>query len=161
MWGSLCLYPHLDPTAGCCGAQRYLLAIPQTPEGLRLWAGAEKGWVARIWGSALGADGSLVHEMDRGCRPCGREGAAEAMAAIGGPPSTRALARLPPPSPSAGCRAGEELVKISALYPEDTNAMQISFATLQAGSDGLVGGFRAPPVTTEGQGMAMAELRFK
>ncbi|NXX22557.1 NR2CA protein, partial [Podargus strigoides] len=32
-----------------------------------------------------------------------------------------------------GCRAGEELVKISSLYPEDTNAMQISFATLQAG----------------------------
>ncbi|NXS61159.1 NR2CA protein, partial [Brachypteracias leptosomus] len=26
-----------------------------------------------------------------------------------------------------GCRAGEELVKISALYPQDTNAMQISF----------------------------------
>ncbi|KAM6236178.1 nuclear receptor 2C2-associated protein isoform 1-T1 [Porphyrio hochstetteri] len=27
-----------------------------------------------------------------------------------------------------GCRAGEELVKISHLYPEDTHAMQISFA---------------------------------
>ncbi|NXI54510.1 NR2CA protein, partial [Chloroceryle aenea] len=26
-----------------------------------------------------------------------------------------------------GCRAGEELVKISDLYPEDINAMQISF----------------------------------
>ncbi|NXG91766.1 NR2CA protein, partial [Stercorarius parasiticus] len=32
-----------------------------------------------------------------------------------------------------GCRAGEELVKISDLYPEDTHAMQISFAALQAG----------------------------
>ncbi|NXQ89235.1 NR2CA protein, partial [Nyctibius grandis] len=32
-----------------------------------------------------------------------------------------------------GCRAGEEPVKISELYPEDTNAMQISFATLRAG----------------------------
>ncbi|KAK2541861.1 Nr2c2ap [Columba livia] len=29
-----------------------------------------------------------------------------------------------------GCRAGEEPVKISNLYPEDTNAMQISFAAL-------------------------------
>ncbi|NXK14032.1 NR2CA protein, partial [Herpetotheres cachinnans] len=28
-----------------------------------------------------------------------------------------------------GCRAGGELVKISHLYPEDINAMQISFAT--------------------------------
>ncbi|NXG01596.1 NR2CA protein, partial [Sakesphorus luctuosus] len=28
-----------------------------------------------------------------------------------------------------GCRAGEELVKISELYPQDNNAMQISFAT--------------------------------
>ncbi|NWR96009.1 NR2CA protein, partial [Furnarius figulus] len=27
-----------------------------------------------------------------------------------------------------GCRAGEELVKISELYPQDNNAMQISFA---------------------------------
>ncbi|NXU59776.1 NR2CA protein, partial [Turnix velox] len=27
-----------------------------------------------------------------------------------------------------GCRAGEELVKISTLYPEDVHAMQISFA---------------------------------
>ncbi|NXI35336.1 NR2CA protein, partial [Galbula dea] len=26
-----------------------------------------------------------------------------------------------------GCRTGEELVKIAALYPEDINAMQISF----------------------------------
>ncbi|NXJ33889.1 NR2CA protein, partial [Ciconia maguari] len=32
-----------------------------------------------------------------------------------------------------GCRAGEEPVKISDLYPEDINAMQISFATLRAG----------------------------
>ncbi|NXI69091.1 NR2CA protein, partial [Anseranas semipalmata] len=32
-----------------------------------------------------------------------------------------------------GCRTGEELVKISDLYPDDTNAMQISFATLRAG----------------------------
>ncbi|NXC20546.1 NR2CA protein, partial [Corythaeola cristata] len=31
-----------------------------------------------------------------------------------------------------GCRAGEELVKISELYPEDINAMQISFAAPQA-----------------------------
>ncbi|NWT42080.1 NR2CA protein, partial [Rissa tridactyla] len=30
-----------------------------------------------------------------------------------------------------GCRAGEELVKISDLYPEDTHAMQISFAAFQ------------------------------
>ncbi|KFW07102.1 Nuclear receptor 2C2-associated protein, partial [Fulmarus glacialis] len=30
-----------------------------------------------------------------------------------------------------GCRAGEELVKISDLYPEDVNAMQISFAVFQ------------------------------
>ncbi|NWI30822.1 NR2CA protein, partial [Sula dactylatra] len=30
-----------------------------------------------------------------------------------------------------GCRAGEELVKISDLYPEDINAMQISFAALR------------------------------
>ncbi|NWR77545.1 NR2CA protein, partial [Centropus unirufus] len=29
-----------------------------------------------------------------------------------------------------GCRAGEELVKISDLYPQDINAMQISFATV-------------------------------
>ncbi|NWQ67829.1 NR2CA protein, partial [Neopipo cinnamomea] len=28
-----------------------------------------------------------------------------------------------------GCRAGEELVKISELYPQDSHAMQISFAT--------------------------------
>ncbi|KFO89693.1 Nuclear receptor 2C2-associated protein, partial [Buceros rhinoceros silvestris] len=27
-----------------------------------------------------------------------------------------------------GCRAGEELVRISELFPADTNAMQISFA---------------------------------
>ncbi|NXY78923.1 NR2CA protein, partial [Glareola pratincola] len=32
-----------------------------------------------------------------------------------------------------GCRAGEELVKISDLYPEDTHAMQISFAPPRAG----------------------------
>ncbi|NXJ81316.1 NR2CA protein, partial [Trogon melanurus] len=32
-----------------------------------------------------------------------------------------------------GCRAGEELVKISHLYPEDINAMQISFAALGSG----------------------------
>ncbi|KAF1557945.1 Nuclear receptor 2C2-associated protein, partial [Eudyptula minor] len=30
-----------------------------------------------------------------------------------------------------GCRAGEGLVKISDLYPEDINAMQISFAAFQ------------------------------
>ncbi|NWH43819.1 NR2CA protein, partial [Fregata magnificens] len=30
-----------------------------------------------------------------------------------------------------GCRAGEELVKISNLYPADINAMQISFAAFQ------------------------------
>ncbi|KAK4807939.1 hypothetical protein QYF61_016170 [Mycteria americana] len=36
-----------------------------------------------------------------------------------------------------GCRAGEEPVKISDLYPEDINAMQISFVTLRAGSNGL------------------------
>ncbi|NXX87084.1 NR2CA protein, partial [Urocolius indicus] len=29
-----------------------------------------------------------------------------------------------------GCRAGEEPVKLPVLYPEDTNAMQISFAQL-------------------------------
>ncbi|NWU87484.1 NR2CA protein, partial [Onychorhynchus coronatus] len=28
-----------------------------------------------------------------------------------------------------GCRAGEELVKISELYPQDNHTMQISFAT--------------------------------
>ncbi|NXD70036.1 NR2CA protein, partial [Eolophus roseicapillus] len=32
-----------------------------------------------------------------------------------------------------GCRAGEELERISTLYPEDSNAMQISFAGLRAG----------------------------
>ncbi|NWX06232.1 NR2CA protein, partial [Caloenas nicobarica] len=32
-----------------------------------------------------------------------------------------------------GCRTGEEPVKISDLYPEDTNAMQISFAVPRAG----------------------------
>uniref|UniRef100_A0A663E834 Nuclear receptor 2C2 associated protein n=1 Tax=Aquila chrysaetos chrysaetos TaxID=223781 RepID=A0A663E834_AQUCH len=42
-----------------------------------------------------------------------------------------------------GGRAGEELVKISDLYPEDINAMQISFAALRAGSNGLAGGLRA------------------
>ncbi|NXK84032.1 NR2CA protein, partial [Amazona guildingii] len=31
-----------------------------------------------------------------------------------------------------GCRAGEELERISTLYPEDSNAMQISFAVLRA-----------------------------
>ncbi|XP_021234313.1 nuclear receptor 2C2-associated protein isoform X1 [Numida meleagris] len=36
-----------------------------------------------------------------------------------------------------GCRTGEELAKISDLYPEDNNAMQISFATLQAGGAAL------------------------
>ncbi|POI28230.1 hypothetical protein CIB84_008019 [Bambusicola thoracicus] len=36
-----------------------------------------------------------------------------------------------------GCRTGEELVKISDVYPEDINAMQISFATLQAGRAAL------------------------
>ncbi|NWZ29990.1 NR2CA protein, partial [Asarcornis scutulata] len=30
-----------------------------------------------------------------------------------------------------GCRTGEELVKISELYPEDVNAMQISFLPLE------------------------------
>ncbi|NXL40135.1 NR2CA protein, partial [Glaucidium brasilianum] len=30
-----------------------------------------------------------------------------------------------------GCRTGEELMKISSLYPEDINAMQISFAIFQ------------------------------
>ncbi|NXM73927.1 NR2CA protein, partial [Serilophus lunatus] len=30
-----------------------------------------------------------------------------------------------------GCRTGEELVKISQLYPQDSHAMQISFATFQ------------------------------
>ncbi|NXF35122.1 NR2CA protein, partial [Nyctibius bracteatus] len=30
-----------------------------------------------------------------------------------------------------GCRTGEEPVKISELYPEDINAMQISFATVE------------------------------
>ncbi|KFP03930.1 Nuclear receptor 2C2-associated protein, partial [Calypte anna] len=32
-----------------------------------------------------------------------------------------------------GCRAGEELVKRSTLYPQDVHAMQISFATSPAG----------------------------
>ncbi|OXB70237.1 UNVERIFIED_CONTAM: hypothetical protein H355_002814 [Colinus virginianus] len=36
-----------------------------------------------------------------------------------------------------GCRTGEELVKISDLYPEDIHAMQISFGTLQAGRAAL------------------------
>ncbi|NXF12621.1 NR2CA protein, partial [Smithornis capensis] len=30
-----------------------------------------------------------------------------------------------------GCRAGEELVRISQLYPQDSHAMQISFGTFQ------------------------------
>ncbi|NXG73016.1 NR2CA protein, partial [Baryphthengus martii] len=42
-----------------------------------------------------------------------------------------------------GCRAGEELVKLSDLYPEDTNAMQISFDRLAAaGLSGPGGGFQ-------------------
>ncbi|NXF98164.1 NR2CA protein, partial [Eubucco bourcierii] len=36
-----------------------------------------------------------------------------------------------------GCRAGEELVKISHLYPEDSNAMQISFAVEETVLDKL------------------------
>ncbi|XP_074421573.1 nuclear receptor 2C2-associated protein isoform X2 [Larus michahellis] len=51
-----------------------------------------------------------------------------------------------------GCRAGEELVKISDLYPEDTHAMQISFAALRAGSKGSVGAFSEPPAAAEGHG---------
>ncbi|KAM6041858.1 nuclear receptor 2C2-associated protein isoform 2-T3 [Chlamydotis macqueenii] len=42
-----------------------------------------------------------------------------------------------------GCRAGEELVKISDLYPKDSHAMQISFAVRRAGSKGSAGGFGA------------------
>ena len=51
-------------------------------------------------------------------------------------------------------------MKIADLYPEDINAMQISFAAVRAGSNGLAGGFRA----TRGCGGAagtMAELQFK
>ncbi|NXW85323.1 NR2CA protein, partial [Alopecoenas beccarii] len=36
-----------------------------------------------------------------------------------------------------GCRAGQEPVKISDLYPEDTNAMQISFAVEETVLDKL------------------------
>ncbi|NWX53543.1 NR2CA protein, partial [Promerops cafer] len=32
-----------------------------------------------------------------------------------------------------GCRTGEELVKISELYPQDSHAMQISFPRLRTG----------------------------
>eukprot|EP00076_Gallus_gallus_P034587 XP_025000125.1 nuclear receptor 2C2-associated protein isoform X1 [Gallus gallus] len=45
-----------------------------------------------------------------------------------------------------GCRTGEELVKISDVYPEDINAMQISFATLQAGGAVLSPMCRAVPL---------------
>ncbi|NXG21345.1 NR2CA protein, partial [Grallaria varia] len=40
-----------------------------------------------------------------------------------------------------GCRAGEELVKISELYPQDSHAMQISFATSGLGPTPF-GGFQ-------------------
>ncbi|XP_062482855.1 nuclear receptor 2C2-associated protein isoform X1 [Pezoporus occidentalis] len=48
-----------------------------------------------------------------------------------------------------GCKAGEELERISTLYPKDSNAMQISFAGLrrapwQRGSE--------PPEVVEGRG---------
>ncbi|NXL90987.1 NR2CA protein, partial [Alectura lathami] len=36
-----------------------------------------------------------------------------------------------------GCRTGEELVKISDLYPEDINAMQISFQVEETALDKL------------------------
>ena len=100
-----------------------------------------------------------VTSKDLGCfgscwsacsQPCSRAsagrifGAAEARAAVGGSPSSQASTPLPPPSPSTGCRAGEELVKISDLYPKDTNAMQISFAVAWAGFCSWVDGFRAP-----------------
>ncbi|NWR39010.1 NR2CA protein, partial [Tachuris rubrigastra] len=39
-----------------------------------------------------------------------------------------------------GCRAGEELVKISELYPQDSHAMQISFATSGLGPTPRCGG---------------------
>ncbi|NXN84974.1 NR2CA protein, partial [Bombycilla garrulus] len=32
-----------------------------------------------------------------------------------------------------GCRTGEELVKISELYPQDSHAMQISFPSMETG----------------------------
>uniref|UniRef100_U3K0R4 Nuclear receptor 2C2 associated protein n=1 Tax=Ficedula albicollis TaxID=59894 RepID=U3K0R4_FICAL len=35
-----------------------------------------------------------------------------------------------------GCRAGEELVKISELYPQDNHAMQISFPRMMVWGDG-------------------------
>lgn len=102
VWGcggpSASVYSHLDPAAVCCKAQRYLLAIPQTPEGLRPWAGAEKGWIARIRGSPgrFGCrwepgplDRPLLLALQRI-----RDGAAEAVADVGGSPA---------PEPPCGC----------------------------------------------------------
>ncbi|NXY11905.1 NR2CA protein, partial [Pteruthius melanotis] len=34
-----------------------------------------------------------------------------------------------------GCRTGEELVKISELYPQDSHAMQISFPRMTTGAE--------------------------
>lgn len=51
-------------------------------------------------------------------------------------------------------------MKISDLYPEDINAMQISFATPRARSNGLAGGLRATR-GCGGVGGAMVELQFK
>lgn len=51
-------------------------------------------------------------------------------------------------------------MKICDLYPEDINAMQISFVALRAGWDGLWGGVQSHPRLRRGSG-AVAELRFK
>ncbi|NXE71513.1 NR2CA protein, partial [Calcarius ornatus] len=47
-----------------------------------------------------------------------------------------------------GCRAGEELVKIAELYPQDSHAMQISFPGVGLGArqrSGVSGGFLCCP----------------
>lgn len=51
-------------------------------------------------------------------------------------------------------------MKICDLYPEDINAMQISFVALRAGWDGVWGGVQSHPRLRRGSG-AVAELRFK
>ncbi|XP_064493011.1 nuclear receptor 2C2-associated protein [Pseudopipra pipra] len=57
-----------------------------------------------------------------------------------------------------GCRAGEELVKISELYPQDSHAMQISFAMC---GPPLGGGARSPPRLWRGDEGTVGNLRFQ
>lgn len=85
----------------------------------------------------LGFSGTLWVQMEWSSRGRGQPG---------GLPQLLSL-----PSSSTGCRAGEEPVKISNLYPEDTNAMQISFAVPRAGWDGT-GGRSEPPVAAGAPG---------